>query len=61
MSDGRPGIINTEELTPPSKIGVEPSEGRSNDAKAGIKTVKKCGVIDRVECSAKIQCYQHGR
>ena len=49
LCGGRPEATNTDDLTPPSKIWVEPSKSWPSDDNGALKMVKKY-----VECSAKI-------
>ena len=46
---------NTDRLTAPLEIGVEPCYGESRYAEAGLYSTEENGVVDGVECSAKIQ------
>ena len=55
LNGRRHGTANVNELTPLSKMRVEPSKSRSSDAKSDWKTVKKYGVNIRVGRSTKIQ------
>ena len=55
QSNWRRETANTDILTASLQIQVEPRKGESRYAEAGLYSTEENGVVDGVECSAKIQ------
>ena len=54
QSNWRRETTNTDKLTAPLKIGVEPCKCESRFEEAGLLATKENDMVDGVECSPKI-------